>query len=77
MGPVSEPQPEPPPPPDPGPPPRPRPEPLPQSRSQIRNLTADWDVLPTQSRDDTDRGWGELPTRDDERFTRERPPHWE
>ncbi len=39
-------------------------------------------VLPDQTRDDTDRGWGEDGGRDDrgdddERFLRERPPHWE
>jgi len=35
-------------------------------------------VLPTQSRDDTDVGWGELPEADDdERFERDRPPHWD
>jgi hypothetical protein len=35
-------------------------------------------VLPTQSRDDTDAGWGEPPeTDDDERLRRDRPPHWD
>ena len=34
-------------------------------------------ALPTQSEDDTDVGWGELPEPDDdERLSRERPPHW-
>ncbi len=34
-------------------------------------------VLPTQSQEDTDVGWGELPAPDDdERLNRERPPHW-
>ena len=34
-------------------------------------------VLPTQSREDTDVGWGEPPgPDDDERLSRERPPHW-
>jgi hypothetical protein len=34
-------------------------------------------VLPTQSQDDTDVGWGEPPAPDDdERLNRERPPHW-
>ncbi|HET7015656.1 MAG TPA: hypothetical protein VFI65_17185 [Streptosporangiaceae bacterium] len=33
---------------------------------------------PTQSREDTDAGWGESPDPDDaERLIRERPPHWE
>lgn len=40
-------------------------------------------VLPEQTSDDTDRAWGEPDDRswdrdaDDERFLRERPPHWE
>ena len=35
-------------------------------------------VLPTQSREDTDVGWGEpLGPDDDERLYRERPPHWD
>jgi hypothetical protein len=33
-------------------------------------------VLPDQTSDDTDRGWGdELPVDDDERRRAERPPH--
>jgi hypothetical protein len=38
-------------------------------------------VLPTQTGDDTDAGWSERPgderDSDDERYLRERPPHWE
>lgn len=35
-------------------------------------------VLPAQSREDTDAGWGERPEPDDdERRYGERPPHWE
>ncbi len=35
-------------------------------------------VLPEQSREDTDAGWGEPSgTDDDERFYRDRPPHWD
>jgi hypothetical protein len=33
-------------------------------------------VVPERSGDDTDRGWGDEHTDDDERITRERPPHW-
>ena len=35
-------------------------------------------VLPDRAADDDDRGWGERPddADDDERLTRERPPHW-
>jgi hypothetical protein len=37
---------------------------------------SDEPVLPDQTRDDTDRGWGdEPPTDDDERLLAERPPH--
>jgi hypothetical protein len=35
-------------------------------------------VLPAQSQEDTDVGWGEQPEpEDDERLHRERPPHWD
>jgi hypothetical protein len=35
------------------------------------------EVLPDQTSDDTDRGWGEAPDEDDdERLIREKPPHW-
>lgn len=38
------------------------------------------EVLPEQTSDDTDRGWGEHPDdgdlTDDERLIREKPPHW-
>ena len=37
------------------------------------------EVLPDQTSDDTDRGWGEHPDDaedDDERLIREKPPHW-
>ncbi|MEN3612032.1 hypothetical protein [Plantactinospora sp. ZYX-F-223] len=40
-------------------------------------LTGDYRVLPEQSVDDTDRGWGERPDSNDERLLAERPPHWE
>ncbi|HTU75922.1 MAG TPA: hypothetical protein VMG38_20590 [Trebonia sp.] len=33
-------------------------------------------VLPEQSREDTDEGWGEYPGRDDDWLRRDRPPHW-
>ena len=38
----------------------------------------DDEVLPDQTSDDTDRGWGERPddTDDEERLLREKPPHW-
>jgi hypothetical protein len=34
-------------------------------------------VLPDQTRDDTDQGWGERTPDNDERLLDERPPHWE
>ncbi|MGH3199430.1 MAG: hypothetical protein ACRDNT_26705 [Streptosporangiaceae bacterium] len=38
----------------------------------------DQPVLPARSREDTDAGWGERPEPDDdERLSRERPPHWD
>jgi hypothetical protein len=33
-------------------------------------------VLPDQTRDDTDRGWGERVDSNDGRLLDERPPHW-
>lgn len=38
----------------------------------------DTPVLPVQSQEDTDAGWGEQPgPEDDERLIHERPPHWD
>jgi hypothetical protein len=34
-------------------------------------------VVPEQSREDTDAGWGEYPEQADDRFSRDRPPHWD
>lgn len=34
-------------------------------------------VLPDQTLDDTDRGWGEYPATNDDRLLTERPPHWD
>jgi hypothetical protein len=35
-------------------------------------------VLPAQSREDTDVGWGEYREHDDDdRLLRDRPPHWD
>jgi len=40
--------------------------------------TASAPLLPTQSREDTDAGWGEYRERDDDdRLLRDRPPHWD
>lgn len=43
-----------------------------------RSDRSDMPVLPVQSQEDTDVGWGEQPEpEDDERLHRERPPHWD
>jgi hypothetical protein len=43
-----------------------------------RSDRGDMPVLPAQSEEDTDVGWGEQPEpEDDERLHRERPPHWD
>lgn len=36
----------------------------------------DLDVLPEATREDTDAGWGEAGTSNDERLEQDRPPHW-
>ncbi|WP_433827368.1 hypothetical protein ACQP2E_35700 [Actinoplanes sp. CA-015351] len=33
-------------------------------------------VLPEQTRDDTERGWGERGDSNDDRLYEDRPPHW-
>jgi hypothetical protein len=33
-------------------------------------------VLPDQTRDDTERGWGEPDYSNDDRLLDDRPPHW-
>ncbi|MFI7076145.1 MULTISPECIES: hypothetical protein [unclassified Micromonospora] len=37
----------------------------------------DFVVLPEQSTDDTDRGWGERAGGNDDWLLAERPPHWD
>lgn len=34
-------------------------------------------LLPDQTRDDTDEGWGEQPESNDDRLWSDRPPHWD
>jgi hypothetical protein len=34
-------------------------------------------VVPEQSREDTDAGWGEYPEPAGDRIYRDRPPHWD
>lgn len=33
-------------------------------------------IFETQTRDDTDRGWGERSDSNDDRLLEDRPPHW-
>ena len=33
-------------------------------------------LLPDQTRDDTERGWGETESSNDDRLLEDRPPHW-
>jgi hypothetical protein len=40
-------------------------------------LTEDLVILPDQTTDDTDSGWGEEPRSNDDYLIAERPPHWE
>lgn len=40
-------------------------------------LEDDAPVLPEQTREDTDRGWGERSWSNDDRLMDERPPHWD
>ncbi|MGA8114171.1 MAG: hypothetical protein WCA46_10960 [Actinocatenispora sp.] len=59
-----------------------------RSRSQDRSSTvADYPdrevdlddeltILPDQTRDDTDLGWGEVRQDNDRRLLEDRPPHW-
>ncbi|GAA2707730.1 MULTISPECIES: hypothetical protein [Actinoplanes] len=33
-------------------------------------------LLPDQTQDDTERGWGEADSSNDDRLLADRPPHW-
>jgi hypothetical protein len=45
---------------------------------RVVDISADDEpLLPEQTVDDTDRGWGERAWSDDERLLADRPPHWE
>jgi hypothetical protein len=39
-------------------------------------LDEDLVILPDQTRDDTDAGWGERSADNDRRLLEDRPPHW-
>ncbi|WP_320065703.1 hypothetical protein [Micromonospora sp. RTGN7] len=53
-------------------------DPGPQARDDDRavDLSDDFVVLPEQTADDTDRGWGERSGGNDDWLLAERPPHW-
>lgn len=45
---------------------------------RVVDLSDDLDILPDQTRDDTDSGWGDHRRSDDDsRYYEDRPPHWE
>lgn len=49
----------------------------PDDERPVRLADDDIEILPDQTRDDLDRGWGEGAAEDDDsRLTEERPPHW-
>jgi hypothetical protein len=49
-----------------------------EERSDQRevDLSDDLVILPDQTVDDTDAGWGESRTSNDRRLLDDRPPHW-
>ncbi|WP_165521754.1 hypothetical protein [Micromonospora zingiberis] len=44
---------------------------------RVVDLGDDFTVLPEQTADDTDQGWGERTGGNDDRLLAERPPHWD
>ena len=40
-------------------------------------LADELEILPDQTTDDTDAGWGEQRTPNDDRLLADRPPHWD
>ena len=45
-------------------------------RREVPLVEDDLEILPDQTRDDTDAGWGERRGLDDDFLLAERPPHW-
>lgn len=43
---------------------------------RVVELDDELEILPDQTYDDTDTGWGEWRGDDDSRLLEERPPHW-
>ena len=51
--------------------------PAPPTKPTERAAALDARILPAQSREDTDAGWGDYrDPDDDDRLLRDRPPHW-
>jgi hypothetical protein len=48
----------------------------PDDERPVPLLDDEIEILPDQTRDDTDTGWGEWRADDDDRLLDERPPHW-
>jgi hypothetical protein len=44
---------------------------------EVAAVPAGEPLLPEQSREDTDAGWGEYSGPADDRLYRDRPPHWD
>jgi hypothetical protein len=50
---------------------------VPDDERPVELLDDDFDVLPDQTQDDSDIGWGDPPrSADDDRLLEDRPPHW-
>ncbi|MBB5870470.1 hypothetical protein F4553_003849 [Allocatelliglobosispora scoriae] len=47
------------------------------SDDRVVEFDDDAPALPAQTRDDTDAGWGESSSSNDDRLLAERPPHWD
>jgi len=48
----------------------------PEDRREV-GLVDELQILPDQTSDDTDAGWGEHTTGNDDRLLADRPPHWD
>ena len=50
---------------------------FPEDNRVVEFAEDDAPALPAQTRDDTDAGWGERSSSNDDRLLDERPPHWD
>jgi hypothetical protein len=48
----------------------------PEDWREVR-LVEELQILPDQTSDDTDSGWGERAASNDDRLLADRPPHWD